>query len=358
MKNIIEFELISEPFETFRCIKAANSVDLNLSEKLKHYFKVECEFPELWNIGLIVGSSGSGKTTLAKYLYTEDCFSNLLKEDIPVLEQFDKKFSYDECAKYLCSVGLSQVPCWVRPAKTLSNGQKFRAEIALQLANNEEKICVIDEWTSVVDRTVAKVMSHTIQKHARKFSKQIEWIDPDWIIDCNIQEFRRGLRKPRTEKLKFDVRQLQNGKSWKYFSKYHYLNNRLAGGKNYFFGLFDDNKQIGFTAYSNYVPHVDKTKKMILHSNRCVIHPDYVGFGLGQKFVDVTSFFMHEQGFRILAKFSSLAFYKTRMKSKIWKLINEGYFTHGAVFFADNKRSKSCRNKQKWWSFEFVPSKD
>ena len=58
-------------------------------------------------------------------------------------------------------MGLSQVPCWVRPAFTLSNGQQARAKIALTLADNKD-LAVIDEWTSVVDRTVAKVMSHAV----------------------------------------------------------------------------------------------------------------------------------------------------------------------------------------------------
>ena len=123
-------------------------------------------------------------------------------------------------------VGLSAVPCWIRPAITLSNGQKERAEIALQMAR-EDKLVVIDEWTSVVDRTVGKIMSECIQKWARKSEKQVvllschydvfDWLQPDWVIDCNKQTYtdRRLLRRSRKEKLSFDIRPIGRG-SWRF----------------------------------------------------------------------------------------------------------------------------------------------
>jgi ABC-type glutathione transport system ATPase component len=78
MKKNINFELKSDASKTFRCIKAANSVDLDLEKKLVHHMNIELDFPDEWNIGLIVGASGSGKTTLAKHLYGEECFETML----------------------------------------------------------------------------------------------------------------------------------------------------------------------------------------------------------------------------------------------------------------------------------------
>lgn len=67
------------------------------------------------------------------------------------------------------------------------------------LMSSDNELIVIDEWTSVVDRTVAKVMSHCLRKFVNKNSKRaiilschadvIEWLKPDWMIDCNRQEF-------------------------------------------------------------------------------------------------------------------------------------------------------------------------
>ena len=66
------------------------------------------------------------------------------------------------------------------------------------MAQNK-KFYAFDEWTSVVDRNVAAVMSHSLQKKARRENKKIvllschydvlDWLNPDWVIDCNEQKF-------------------------------------------------------------------------------------------------------------------------------------------------------------------------
>lgn len=195
----IEVTLKSDVFKTFRCKVACDSLDIDAEKKSVHHLRVDgIKVPANWNLGIIYGASGSGKTTVAKQLFGEDCFKSGIDEDTPIINQLPKHFTYDECATILNSIGLTSVPCWVRPVKTLSNGQRARAEAAL-LMTKTDGIVVIDEWTSVVDRTVAKAMSHCVQKFARKHKKQIillschydilEWVKPDWMIDCNKQEF-------------------------------------------------------------------------------------------------------------------------------------------------------------------------
>lgn len=195
----IEVHLKSEIFNNFRCKMACDSLDIDINKKSEHHLIVDnINIPENWNIGVIYGASGSGKTTLAKKMFGDDCFKIVLDDSKPIINQFPEQYSYTECANLLNGIGLNSVPCWVRPVKTLSNGQRARAEAALLMVQNDE-IVVIDEWTSVVDRTVAKAMSHCVQKFARKFNKKIillschndiiEWVNPDWVIDCNKQEF-------------------------------------------------------------------------------------------------------------------------------------------------------------------------
>lgn len=332
-------ELESPIYESFRCQKACNSVDLDIKKKSKHNLEIQCDLNGEWNVGMIVGASGSGKTTLARQMFKYDFETPILNEKIPIIEQFVDSFSYDDCVNYLNGIGLSQVPCWVRPVYTLSNGQKARAEAALRISQLTE-INVLDEWTSVVDRTTAKAMSVCVSKVARRQNKKIillschfdiiDWVDPDWVIDCNTQSWidRRLLQqneRTRKEQLQFDIKEI-DGKSWKYFSKYHYLNERLPGGKNYFFGLFHNNKQIGFQTFSNYTP-TRHNKQPIYHSNRTVIHPDYVGLGLGIKIINITSDIMHKRGFIVMAKFTSLPVYKAMQKQKCWILKNTGYLT-------------------------------
>lgn len=201
-----ELTLNSMPSTGFRCQKAANSLDIDIKKKLTHKFKVEADFESDFNIGVIYGASGSGKTTFAKHVFGTECFVQLLDLSLPIIEQFPKSWSYDDCQRILSGVGLSQVVCWIRPAHTLSNGQRFRAEIALQMSR-DSKIIVIDEWTSVVDRTVGKAMSKTIGKFARRnkvkivllscHSDVIEWLEPDWVLDCNKQTFQKKKLKDK-----------------------------------------------------------------------------------------------------------------------------------------------------------------
>jgi energy-coupling factor transporter ATP-binding protein EcfA2 len=367
MQNF-ELTLVSPVSTSFRAVKAANSLDIDAEKKSTHHFKVQADIQSTYNIGLIVGASGSGKTTLAKHIWGEKCFEELLQPDKPVIEQFPEEMTYDECAEMLCGVGLTSVPCWIRPAYTLSNGQKARAECALQMARKDNEIIVIDEWTSVVDRTVAKVMSYCIQKHARKTGKKIvllschydvlEWLNPDWVIDANKQTYtnRRLLRQSyeRTEQLNFQIYETDRS-AWKYFSRYHYLSESYPGGYTRTYGMFVDGNQIGFQCFANYVPH-RKGTKMILHSNRVVIHPDYCGFGLGLRMTDACSEVLAQEGYEIYAKFSSVPMFNARKKSNKWKLMD--VMRHHKIVVGGNmKRKEGFRKDVKTWSFKFVPNK-
>jgi ABC-type ATPase with predicted acetyltransferase domain len=195
----VDFTLNSEISKSFRCKMAADSLDIDVNKKSEHHMVVSgINIPDDWNVGVVYGASGSGKTTLIKHIFGDKIFSSPINPSLPIIDQFDKKYKYEECANMLNGIGLTSVPCWIRPVKTLSNGQTARAEAALLMSQDKE-IVLVDEWTSVVDRTVAKAMSHCVQKFAKKFNKKIillschndilEWVRPDWVIDCNKQEF-------------------------------------------------------------------------------------------------------------------------------------------------------------------------
>lgn len=333
-KNI-KFQLQSEVFNTFRCQAAANSLDIDVKKKSVHKLEINnINIPKEWNIGLIYGASGSGKTTLAKHLFGNDIFDFSLDEEKSIIDQLPKDFTYEDCANILNGIGLNSVPCWIRPVKTLSNGQKARAEAAYLMCK-QDFIC-IDEWTSVVDRTVAKAMSVSLHKFAKKYNKQIillschydilEWVHPDWLIDCNKQEFKLPLSDDfffqEREKLEFTIKEVGR-ESWKYFSKYHYLSELLPGGKIYLYGIFHGDNQIGFQCFANYTPHKPNTK-IIYHSNRTVIHPDYNGLGLGIKLINETSKLLKQKiDCRIMAKFSAIPIFKAMKKQPNWVFLGE-----------------------------------
>ena len=146
--KVIDIKLESELFSDFRCQVAANSLDIDVKKKSIHHLHIDnVNIPKDWNIGLIYGASGSGKTTLVKKLFGDDIFNTVMDENTPIINQLPSHMSYDECSSMLYGIGLNAVPCWIRPIKTLSNGQKARAEAVLLMCQDKD-IIFIDEWTS------------------------------------------------------------------------------------------------------------------------------------------------------------------------------------------------------------------
>lgn len=189
-----------DPPVTYRTQRAADSVNLNIKEKSVHELKVRADLDSPFSVGCIYGASGSGKTTLATQVFGTP--TSVLDPSTPIIEQFPKDMSYESCVEALTGVGLSSIPCWIRPVYTLSNGQRARAEAALAIAMAKKGDTVVfDEWTSTVDRNVAKIMSHRLQKVARKKGVRVvvcschydvlPWLEPDWSIDCNEQKYEK-----------------------------------------------------------------------------------------------------------------------------------------------------------------------
>jgi len=224
LKKKIHVRLQSEIPTSFRTKLACDSLDIDIHKKSIHDLQIDKIEPnEDWTIGVILGASGSGKTTLAKHMFGEDCFQFQADLSRPVIDQLPTSLTYDECAALLSGIGLTSVVCWVRPMYTLSNGQRARAEAVLQMTHNAD-LTVIDEWTSVVDRQVAKVMSHALQKYARRNKKRVvlcschydilEWVNPSWVIDCNEARFDNCDEKKNDKKnwnSKFDPSQRKRG---------------------------------------------------------------------------------------------------------------------------------------------------
>ena len=120
---------------------------------------VKLELPPEWSVGLIVGPSGSGKTTLAREWFGDKLVGAWKwPAEKAVVDGFPKALSVQEVTGLLSAVGFSSPPGWVKPYAVLSNGEKFRVDVARTLAESPD-LAVIDEFTSVVDRTVAKVGS-------------------------------------------------------------------------------------------------------------------------------------------------------------------------------------------------------
>ena len=150
--------------------------------------------PKDFNIGVIVGGSGSGKTTMLARFGKE--VEPKWDSDKSIVSHFK---SPDEAINLLTAVGLNSVPSWYKPYHVLSNGEKFRADLARKVKDG----AVIDEFTSVVDRNVAKAASVALVRYIKKNNIKnvvlstchrdiLEWLEPDWVVDTDLGEYTEG----------------------------------------------------------------------------------------------------------------------------------------------------------------------
>ena len=236
-----------------------------------------------WSIGAIVGPSGSGKSTLAK-----EAFPSALMSDWPwdssksIVDSFPKSMGIKEITTILSQVGFSSPPSWLRPFHVLSNGEQFRVSIARGLAESPD-LLVVDEFTSVVDRTVAQIGSAAIAKAVRRRKQKfvavschydiLEWLQPDWIYDVSTGHFARDcLQRPQ---ITIDIQPVPNS-YWSIFSKYHYLSHSLHKAAKCYAAFFNG-RPIAFTAVLH-MPHPTGTK---WKEHRTVCLPDFQGIGIG-----------------------------------------------------------------------------
>jgi ABC-type ATPase with predicted acetyltransferase domain len=145
-----------------------------------------------WQIGVIVGRSGSGKTSIAKQLFPEAYIRGFEYAHACVLDDFPDELKTGEITQALCSVGFASPPDWLKSYDCLSQGEKMRVDVARALCSGKNFI-VFDEFTSVVDREVAKLAAFAISKAVRRQKGKrfiavtchydvVDWLEPDWVF--------------------------------------------------------------------------------------------------------------------------------------------------------------------------------
>lgn len=149
-----------------------------------------------WNIMLICGKSGSGKSTILREIGNVKPIEYDYNK--AVISQFDG-YTEEEVCDLLGGVGLSSVPTWLRKPQELSNGERARLDLCKAIYDaGKGKIIYVDEFTSVVNRDVAKSMSHALQRYIRQKDLKIviaschfdiiEWLNPNYIFNLNHKD--------------------------------------------------------------------------------------------------------------------------------------------------------------------------
>lgn len=279
IKNDRYTEYIYESFD----IQNKEESNVTIDANLEHIGKK-------WNIGVIYGGSGTGKTTILKNYFKKDMDKSNFDNSKSLISNFDWLEPKD--ATFLLSaMGLSSVPTWLRPFNTLSNGEQYRANLAYIVGKTkDDEIILIDEYTSVVDRDVAKAMSNALQKYIRRTNKKIvlaschfdimEWLQPDWIYSPSKGrlEIASQLRKPKIELSIFRCRY----ETWNLFKQHHYLSEELNLAAKCFVITFND-KPCAFIAI---LPMPSGTLKHAFRVSRLVVLPDFQGLSIGIKLLN------------------------------------------------------------------------
>lgn len=256
-------------------------------------FALDAELPiddDAWQLGVVVGPSGSGKTSIGARLFGPRALRRpRWPKNAPIVDAIAPAAEFDAVPAALSAVGLGSVPAWLRPYHVLSNGERFRADLARLIAERPRR-AVVDEFSSVVDRQIARIGAMAFAKAWRRAGGQavllschydvLDWIEPDWIFDTASGRFERapaGSRLRRRPPITFDLVETDRGE-WAAFEPHHYLKLPAMIAATYYVAAVDGAR----------VAHVAvSTRPGMAEARACrlVVMPEWQGAGIGLRFL-------------------------------------------------------------------------
>ena len=364
----VEIAVECPVYDSFRVQQVAGMFDVPLAEKATERFAVELPGEdEAWDVGLIVGPSGSGKSTVAAEFYGEKLYRGAeWPEDRAVIDCFGD-VPVRHAVELFTAVGFSSPPAWVKPYRVLSCGERFRCDLARSLSvvpgqlsvagdcqsnatgdgqlTTDKPVVVFDEFTSVVDRNVARACSLAIAKGIRRGSigcrfvavtchyDVAEWLEADWVLDMATGELkRRRLRRPAIE---LEIHRCGVA-PWRMFARHHYLSGQLAPGARCYLATWEG-EPVTFCAT---LPVIAKRNHR--RFTRIVTLPDYQGMGIGMRVVAAVASLHRAEGFRINVTSSHPALIRHCAGSSHWRTVNvkkTGASPSGSMRFAKYRSS-------------------
>jgi len=345
-KQAIEF-ILETPVEcSFRVMQIAGMFDLPLQKATQERIAIEIP-PQTqdWQIGLIVGPSGSGKSTLARRLFTNRLMPHFSwPADRAIIDAFEQ-LPIKEVVNLLTAVGFSSPPAWLRPYRVLSNGEQARCDLARAFAealrspavthgepwhillppqsDRGRPLVVCDEFTSVVDRHVARAIAAGLAKRIRSGAipcrfvavtchyDVAEWLTPDWIIDMATRQFTRSFfRRPGITLAVVPCRR----EAWRAYRRHHYLSGKLPSAAECYLALWENNA-VGFCAVASQIG-----QRNYRRISRLVVLPEYQGMGIGSAFLAAVARYYRSQGQRVGITTSHPAMIAHLCRSPQWRL--------------------------------------
>lgn len=241
--------------------------------------------PAEFSLGLIVGPSGSGKSSLLRTKFG-GVSSVQWVPNRAVVSQVGE--TPEDAVARLSAVGLNSVPSWCKPRHALSNGEGFRADLAQVLKDG----AVIDEFTSVVDRNVAKAASVGLRRFVDRYNLKhvvvaschydiIEWLQPDWVFDTSTGVVTpRGSLPPRP-KIELEIVPCDR-QVWPIFAPHHYLTQSLLPSAHCWTAWWGET----LVGFASTIPFPHGSIKNARRGHRTVVLPDFQGLGIGVRLSD------------------------------------------------------------------------
>jgi ABC-type lipoprotein export system ATPase subunit/GNAT superfamily N-acetyltransferase len=287
-----------------------------------------------WNVGLIVGPSGCGKSTVARDIFGSAIVDEHTWQGASVLDDFPADLPLERLAAICQAVGFNTIPAWLRPYHVLSNGERFRVDLARTLIERPT-LAVVDEFTSVVDRQVAQIGSHAVQKHVRKAGGQfvavschydiLDWLQPDWVLEPATMTFTwRALQ--RRPSVSADIQRVDHA-AWRLFAPYHYMTAELHAAAQCFV-LFVEGRPAAFAGML-FRPH--QTARNIWGLSRLVTLPDFQGLGLAFVLTDALGGALAACGQRMHTYPAHPALIRSFDRAKDWSLVKRPGFTRAST---------------------------
>lgn len=317
-----------------------------------------------WNIGVLVGPSGCGKSTILRKLFGHS--EAPTPNGASVVDDFPDGMGIQEVVALLSAVGFSSPPSWRQSFGSLSTGERFRASVALALARAGDDIVTIDEFTSVVDRTVARIGSAAVAKAVRRNGQRLVvatchedvecWLQPDWVYRPADSAFtwRVVQRRPA-----IDLRVVRcHHSAWRLFHRHHYLSAKLNPSATCF-AVFCDGTLAAFEAWLPFVGRIRRGSPPMRRASRVVCLPDFQGVGISNAVNSHLASAWRSLGYRAVLSTSHPGFIASRRRDPLWVCThNPGMMTGGRT--GSNRRMAATQAFTRLVaSFEYVgPSMD
>lgn len=327
MANPIELVVEGAVSQSMRARQVSAMFDAPPEEKCRLEWRFDFPYDEQpWNVGLIVGPSGCGKSSVKRHVFGEE--RPLDWKGAGVVDDFAPQHGVQDVAAVCAAVGFNTIPAWLRPFSVLSNGEKFRVELARRLLEDGDPI-VVDEFSSVVDRQVAKIASHACQKYVRKAGRRfvavtchydvLDWLQPDWVLDVATRSFTRRSLQRRPE-LALAIGRVPRA-AWNVFAPFHYLTADMHPAAACY-GLWLDGTLANFAGVLHR-PQSQGTRTRIWGVSRSVTLPDFQGIGLNAAMNERLGAAYAARGERLRLYPASPGLMRQYDRDPLWRLVKK-----------------------------------